>query len=325
VLDVRWFAPNSLGLLVIPRLEARGLSIALDGDAPARVAVAFGNTMAKDAWRFATRHRCGVVQFVWDLPPWRLGDGRYDPVLSIGGHLVPIPRLGRRYAQRTEFYSRLRYVAAHARAVWGASDATAADVRARFGVRCDAVPYCYNSDRFTPGDRCRSGRAPLLSVSRLVDSKNHDAVIRAGRRLGMPVRIIGRGPARERLERLAAELGVECSVETAWLSEEDLVAAYRQAAVVVCPSRFEGFGLTGLEAAACRTPVVASDIAPHREFLGSVAHFFTLDDDATLDGAIRAAIAAPPRPASSLAAYTIDAAAARFHGRLAAILHDEAR
>ena len=318
--DIRWFAPTPLGLLTVSRLEARGLTIASDGDEPARLAMAFGNATAADAWRFATRHHCPVVQFVWDLPPWRLGEGRYDPVWSIAGTLVPLPRLGRRYRQRAEFYSRLRYVAAHARAVWGASAATAADVVARFAVRCEPVPYCYDSDRFTPGDRPPANPAPLLSISRLVESKNHEAVIRAGHRLGMPVRIIGRGPLRDHLERLAADLGVECSIATGWVTDEELVAAYRQAAVVVCPSRFEGMGLTGLEAAGCGTPVVASDIPPHREFLGRVAHFFVLDDDGALDRAIRAALAAPPPTPEPLAPYTIGAAADRFFARFAQIL-----
>ncbi len=282
--------------------------------------MAFGNATAIDAWRFATKYRCPVVQFIWDLPPWRLGDGRYDPVWSINGTLVPLPRFRRRYPQRAEFYSRLRYVAAHARAVWGASAATTAEVVARFDVRCEAVPYCYDSDRFTPGERSSAGPAPLLSVSRLVESKNHEAVIRAGHRLGMPVRIIGRGPLRDGLERLAADLGVECSVASGWLTEEELVAAYREAAVVVCPSRFEGMGLTGLESAACGTPVVASDIPPHREFLGAVAQFFSLDADDSLDGAIRTALAAPPPAPESLAAYTVGAAADRFYARFAEIL-----
>ena len=63
------------------------------------------------------------------------------------------------------------------------------------------------------------------------------------------------------------------------LSSEDLIATYQAATVAVCPSRFEGLGLTGIEAAIGGTPVAASAIPAHREFLGPTASFFTLNDD----------------------------------------------
>src|SRR5256886_6189986 len=50
----------------------------------------------------------------------------------------------------------------------------------------------------------------------LTPHKNHAAVIRAAARLEpkTTVRIIGRGPERASLERLAATLGVACSIES---------------------------------------------------------------------------------------------------------------
>jgi len=320
--DVRWFTETAHGALVVPRLQALGLSVAQQGDAPARIVVAMGNTVATAAWRFAAKHRCGVVQFIWDLPPWRLGNGRYDPVWSVRGALVSVPRLGQRYAERVGMYSRLRYVAAHARELWLPSMATAADVEAQFGLRGELLHYCYDSDRFTPGrgDAARETTPTLLSVSRRMPMKNHEAVIRAGHRLGMSVRIIGPGPLRDVLERQAATLGVHCSIDSGWLTDEAVVAAYREATVVVCPSRFEGMGICGLEAAGCGTPVAASDISPHREFLGTVAQFFTLDDDESMDRAIHAALQTPRPSAADIALYSIDAAARRFHARLIALL-----
>jgi len=153
----------------------------------------------------------------------------------------------------------------------------------------------------------------LLTVSHLTPHKNQAAVIRAAARLDPkpPVRIIGKGPERPSLERLAATLGVPCTFESD-LTEAEMVTAYRTAEVVVCPSTFEGLGLTPLEAIATATPVVASDIPPHREFLGTSPHFFTLDDDASLVAAIVAARAGAPPSRDVLSAVTIDAAAERF-------------
>jgi glycosyltransferase involved in cell wall biosynthesis len=316
--DIRWFGSTPLFRLPVPALRQLGLLIATEGNAPAALVLAMDNDGASSAWRFGVRHRCPVIQYVWDLPPWRLGGGKYDPMWSVRGRLLRLPRVGRRYAYRRSYYSRLRFVAAHARAVWVPSEATAADVRTRFGVAPRRVPYCYDSELFVPGERRGGEGAPLLSVSRLVPAKNHEAVIRVAQRLGRSVRLIGRGSSHGTLEALARRLGVRCAIESG-LTGDELRAAYLGAAVVVCPSRFEGLGLTGIEAAACGAPVVASSIPPHREFLGGAAHFFALDDDDDLLRAIQTALGSPPR-VGRFEEITIPAAARRFHELLTAQL-----
>jgi glycosyltransferase involved in cell wall biosynthesis len=313
--DVRWFAPNRFCTLVVPRLRDLGLAIALEGDRPARLAIAMDAQVAAAAYGYAARRRCPLIHYVWDLPPWRLGPGRHDWVWHVFGRYLRVPRLGRRYTERRGYYSRLRYVARHAREVWVPSALTQEDVRHRFGVIGRRVPFCYDSDRFTPGVGGAGGTRSetLLTLSRLVPSKNHAAVIRAAARFEpkLAVRIIGDGPDRGPLTRLATKLGVACEMEGS-LSDEAVVAAYGTAGVVVCPSRFEGFGLTPMEAIACGVPVVASDIPPHREFLGGAPHYFTLDDEDGLVAAIRAARRAPPPSADVVCELTIDAAARRF-------------
>src|SRR5947207_8199265 len=79
---------------------------------------------------------------------------------------------------------------------------------------------------------------------------------------------------------------------------------------------FRSFGLTPMEAIATATPVVASDIPPHREFLGASPRYFTLGDDDGLVAAIGAARAGPPPAPDVLSGVTIDAAAARFSAGL---------
>jgi len=57
------------------------------------------------------------------------------------------------------------------------------------------------------------------------------------------------------------------------LSRDQVAAVYRRAAVVLLTSEREGFGLPVLEALACGTPVIASDIPALRETGGSVATY----------------------------------------------------
>lgn len=71
--------------------------------------------------------------------------------------------------------------------------------------------------------------------------------------------IVGDGPYRPDLERLARSLGVADAVRfLGALPNAGKVAALNAAQVAVCPSPKEGWGLTVIEANACGTPVVAS-------------------------------------------------------------------
>ena len=295
--DVRWFGPNRHTHLVVPDLRERGLSVATEGDAPARLAFAASGTVARAAWQYSRRRRVPLVLYVWDLPPWRLGGGRADPVLDVGGRLVRVPRPVGGYAERRGYYSMLRHVARRAAEVWVPSRATETDVRTHFGIEPRYVPYCFDSRLFTPPDGARRDGGPLVCVSRLVPHKSHETAIEAAGRLDVPIRVIGRGPREAELRRIAAGAWATCTVETD-VSDDGLLAAYRDASVLVAPSRFEGFGMTGVEAVSCGTRVAASDIPAHREFLDGLAHFFSPGDSHAAAGAIRAALAAPrPDPA----------------------------
>jgi glycosyltransferase involved in cell wall biosynthesis len=71
--------------------------------------------------------------------------------------------------------------------------------------------------------------------------------------------VVGDGPYRRDLERLAGALGVAGSVRfLGALTHEQKVEALNSAQVAVCPSPKEGWGLTVIEANACGVPVVAS-------------------------------------------------------------------
>lgn len=145
--------------------------------------------------------------------------------------------------------------------------------------RISVLPPGVESGVFTPGDRewARAGlgladRPTILFVGRLQPLKQPDVAIRALAELlardpaldpalvviGGPSGHDGIGPSA--LERLAARLGVADRVQIRRpVPHERLAAWYRAADVVLVPSRTESFGLVALEAAACGTPVVASN------------------------------------------------------------------
>ena len=86
----------------------------------------------------------------------------------------------------------------------------------------------------------------------------------------------------------ARQRDLEVDIEwRGYISGQQLVAAYQQADVFVLPSRYEGFGLTVLEAMACGTPVVCSNVSSLPEVAGDAALLVAPDDAADMAQAIR--------------------------------------
>jgi alpha-1,3-rhamnosyl/mannosyltransferase len=194
-------------------------------------------------------------------------------------------------------------------------------VTKRFGVDPHLVPYCYDSNRFHPAPIERDSPPTLLTVGRLQAHKNQAATLRAASSLGrrVQVRLIGRGPEHGRLELLARSLQVSCRIETA-VDDAGVVDAYRRARVAVCPSQFEGLGLTPVEAIASGTPVVASAIPPHQEFVGGVARLVALENEQAWIEAIQVALDNGPPDPASMSGLTIASATERFLSRLSPLL-----
>jgi glycosyltransferase involved in cell wall biosynthesis len=69
-------------------------------------------------------------------------------------------------------------------------------------------------------------------------------------------------------------------------SDELLAQLYRQAAALVYPSVYEGFGLPALEAMACHCPVVCSNAGSLPEIVGTAAELFDPRDPAAIADAV---------------------------------------
>jgi glycosyltransferase involved in cell wall biosynthesis len=84
-------------------------------------------------------------------------------------------------------------------------------------------------------------------------------------------------------------------IEVRSLTDEDLVALVAGAAATVVPSRYEGFSYPIAEAAAQGTPVVATDIAPHREFELAGLELVPVEDAGALSEALDGVLRSRPR------------------------------
>jgi glycosyltransferase involved in cell wall biosynthesis len=107
---------------------------------------------------------------------------------------------------------------------------------------------------------------------------------------------------------------------TGQVSDDELAALYSGAHALVFPSDDEGFGLPGVEALACGTPVVACEAPALREVLGERATFVELGDmEGLLEAGVNAVRPAPAPPDWSWA----DAARATWRVYAAAVAHSQ--
>jgi glycosyltransferase involved in cell wall biosynthesis len=123
-------------------------------------------------------------------------------------------------------------------------------------------------DHFSLGDRAGArvahmlNRFTLLSVGSLIPRKGHHITIQALADLpDCDLLIAGSGPMGDELKRLAVQVGVADRVR--FLGEvphSELVQVYRAADVLVLASEREGWANVLLEAMACGTPVVATNV-----------------------------------------------------------------
>lgn len=114
----------------------------------------------------------------------------------------------------------------------------------------------------------RNGTADVevLTVGRLVPVKGHPVLLEAlaelrGRGLAVRATIVGEGPQRAGLERMAARLGLSGSVRfTGAVGQDDIRPHYERADLFCLPSFAEGLPVVAMEAMAMGLPVVATRI-----------------------------------------------------------------
>ena len=111
-------------------------------------------------------------------------------------------------------------------------------------------------DRFTVGE----AEDWFLTVGELVPHKQTERALRAARRAGVRLKVVGTGPERGRLE---AEYGATADF-LGRVGDEELAALLPRARALVMPN-VEEFGIAAVEAQAAGRPVVAADAGGAQE------------------------------------------------------------
>jgi len=199
-----------------------------------------------------------------------------------------------------------RYLAAvvprslqRADAIIAISEATAADIVARYGIARDRItvitpgvdasfaPVTDRQALATIDARYRLEHPLALAVGTIEPRKRYDHLIaafaHARQQPGGPrmLAIAGRrGWLYDSVFQAVEEHHVAGVVRFLdYVPEDDLAALYSTADVLAMPSAYEGFGIPVIEAMACGAPVVCSDGGALPEAAGDAALIVPVDDD----------------------------------------------
>ena len=188
------------------------------------------------------------------------------------------------------------------------------DVLAHFSVDAERVRIIHNgvdTEAFRRTERRdaldRHGVRPpyVLFVGRISEQKGIFHLLEAAAGLPADTQLVlcASSPDTDELEaRLGAAVAQHPRVRwlNAMLPREDVVQLYSHAALFVCPSVYEPFGLINLEAMACGTPVVATSVGGIREVVvhDETGWLVPPADPAALAAAMRALLAQPERAAA---------------------------
>ena len=144
------------------------------------------------------------------------------------------------------------------------------------------IPSIYiKTDIYRPMKPHQKREPIILSVGRLVEQKNFPLLLKAFKILVEEVPearliIIGRGPLENRILEYVRRLDLKDSFRLVkrWLSEDDLVKMYNDAAILAITSRYEGGPRVAFEAGACHTPFVSTPVGILAEVARDGVHGF---------------------------------------------------
>ena len=178
------------------------------------------------------------VRYLWDLADSHVDELDYPAPIRMGVRaLIPyLRRMDLRAAKRVDrFVANSTHVRARIERFYG-RDSTVVH------PPVDVARYTKSHEK---GDY-------FLVAARLFPYKRVDMAIEACRRAGVPVKVMGDGPDRARLE----SLGYANAQFLGWVSENEKPALFGSARALLAP-QIEDFGIVMVEALAAGTPVIA--------------------------------------------------------------------
>ena len=191
--------------------------------------------------------------------------GVNDYVLSVwGSDIYDFPK-------KSPFHKMLiKYSLKKAKYLFSTSQAMADEAGKYTDKEFKITPFGVDMDLFNPNKRTREkddkdfivgtvkGLSEKYGISYILRAV---AEIKEQGNIPIKLRIAGKGPQEQEYKKLAVELGINS--DTTWLgfiSQEEAAKEWANMDVAIIPSIMESFGVSAVEAQACGTPVIISDV-----------------------------------------------------------------
>jgi glycosyltransferase involved in cell wall biosynthesis len=144
-------------------------------------------------------------------------------------------------------------------------------------------PHLFSGDELKSPPKSLNQQAYVLTVGAIEQRKNIETIIDAIDILGDQIQFVIVGSVRDKeysasLIKKIEDLNLNNRVNFfGFVDEAELIRFYKHASVFISASKDEGFNIPVIEAMACETPTVSSDIAVHKELFFDATLFYKVD------------------------------------------------
>lgn len=212
---------------------------------------------------------CGSASMLIKAYPASLKYGR--PLIA---WVWDLPNIFPEHAARVSMYITALRECAH---VIAASKHTQ-HVLAMYGIKADQMYFYANIADLKKGEK----KNRVVQISRFTPHKQFEMVIDAVKDLGVPLTNIGRVNDPRYLEMLREKSRGADIVFKPDLPRTEMVEELCTSRVLITASKFEGWGLSPIEALFCGVPVIVSDLPVFREQYGDSVLYHDLNDPGSL-------------------------------------------
>jgi len=227
------------------------------------------------AWKLRLRNKYDLVHSFYGIPCAFVAMLLFKPyIVSLRGSDVPFYNKRFKFLDKYVFvylskfvWSRARHVIANSKDLKNLAQKTAPNIDIKI------IPNGVDTNFFKSNKKIKKENA-ILFVGRLIERKRADWLISAFARLPKEVQkrwkvwIVGEGPEKRKLERLANDSAVsERIIFLGYQDKQSLKKVYQQAMLYVLSSKNEGMSNTFLEAMASGLPVILSATGGAKEIV----------------------------------------------------------